>query len=336
MRYSGFTYGLFFLLCAEIVLIGCDGNTSEQKQSAAIQVTDFRGRKLALNKPAEQVVCLIESALSGIYMLGKQDNVIGIPGDVYIGETWQRYSELDIRIREKSLPTPGNWDFVSLEQVVSLEPDLVIIWSSQTQAIENIERFNIPVYAVMMHSLEDVFKEVEDLGKLLDAENRAGEILGFTKDQLKTIAHDQTAESFKTAYFMWAQGINETSGQHSTVQGLFRYAGVKNVCDLHDEHATINIEKLHDWDPDMIVMWYNEKLDPVDVIENPLLQGLKAVREKQVYELPSAFDCDFWTLKFLYPVQLIHFWAYANQDTTAKPDPENLLRVLYNQSLSDE
>ena len=86
-------------------------------------------------------------------MLGKQDKVIGIPGDVYRGETWQRYSELDVRIREKSLPTPGNWDFVSLEQVVSLEPDLVIIWSSQAQAIENIERFDIPVYAVMMHSL---------------------------------------------------------------------------------------------------------------------------------------------------------------------------------------
>ncbi|MCB2220981.1 MAG: ABC transporter substrate-binding protein [Bacteroidetes bacterium] len=317
-------------------MVACKGNTAQEKQYTDIQVTDFRGQKLQLEQPAQKVVCLIESALSGIYMLGQQESVVGVPGDVYRGENWDRYADLDIRIKNKSLPTPGNWDFVSLEQVVGLEPDLVIIWSSQIQAIENIERFDIPVYAVMLHDIDDVFKEISDLGKLFGREERASELIGFTKAELGKLKQIQITKNRKTAYFMWAQGINETSGSNSMVESLFQLAGVKNACELPDEHVTINIEKLYDWDPDMIVMWYNEKLNPADVISNPLLKGLKAVQNENVYELPSAFECDFWTLKFLYSSQLVHFWAYGNTDMSSEPAADAMLQFLYNNNKTDE
>jgi iron complex transport system substrate-binding protein len=315
------------ILASFFVSLACTNSPSVQSGIDKIVVKDFRGKKIKMEKPAERVICLIESALSGIYMLQQHHRIIGVPSAVYGEDLFQYYSRLDSRILDKSLPAPGNWDFISIEQIAGLKPDLVIIWSSQTEAIENLEQFGIPVYAVMLHSFSDIYKEMEDFGILLDCSEKAERLITSTKGEMQAIQRNNSTEETKSVYFMWAQGITETSGKNSTVNELLEAAGVSNACGLFDEHVSVSVEKIYDWDPDMIVMWYNEKLNPVDVIHDPLLQGLRAVKEGKVYELPEVFACDFWTLKMQYPVQLISNWAYdKNPDTEIQTQ---LLKKMY-------
>lgn len=327
----------FWVFASVITFVSCTNSTKVKSIQHDIVVTDFRGKKVILEKHPERVICLIESALSGIYMLNEQDRIIGIPSAVYKENLYQYYSILDSRIFDKTLPSPGNWDFISIEQVVGLNPDLVVIWSSQTDAIESLEQFGIPVYAVMLHGFSDLHKEIEDFGVLFDCTAKADSLLAINKDKMQQIQNSIRNLTKKSAYFMWSQGITETSGKQSTVNELFEAAGVKNVCNLKDEHVSVSIEKIYDWDPDMIVMWYNEKLEPVDVINDPLFKGLRAVKEGQVYELPEVFACDFWTLKMQYPVQLISKWAYdINPDAEKQKQILNQMYVqLYGKALLD-
>lgn len=325
---------LLIILASIFAFVACKNSNPFSSDNYNIVVTDFRGKDIRLEKPAEKVICLIESALSGIYMLQQQDRLIGVPSAVYTRSLYQYYSRLDSNILNKALPAPGNWDFISIEQIVGLKPDLVIIWSSQTDAIESLEQFGIPVYAVMLHRFSDIYKEIEDFGILLDSEERAGSLIAYCKDQMETININNKNENPKSVYFMWSQGVTETSGKNSTVNELLEAAGVSNACKLSDEHVSVSIEKIYDWNPDMIVMWYNEKLDPVDIISDPLLQGLRAVKEGEVYELPEVFACDFWTLKMQYPARLISKWAYDE-----KSDSEiqtQLLREMYLQLYDKE
>lgn len=308
------------------VFIACTNPTKVHSNHENIVVTDFRGKEVKLDKPAERVVCLIESALSGIYMLKQQDLLVGVPSAVYTEKLYNYYSRLDSRITNKLLPAPGNWDFVSMEQIISLKPDLVIIWASQTDAIDNIEQFGIPVYAVMLHTFNDVYKEIEDFGILFNSAERAESLIAFTKNKLKDIQQLNAKKEAKSAYFMWAQGITETSGTKSTVNELFQTAGVENACRLEAEHISVSVEKIYDWNPDLIVMWYNEKLDPIDIINDPLLKGLKAIKERKVYELPDAFSCDFWTLKMQFPAQLIANFAYGEK-SDVQSQSEQLLEM---------
>jgi iron complex transport system substrate-binding protein len=303
------------------------GQPNTEEKTVTMQVTDFMGNVLRFEKSPERVVCLIESALSGIYMLGMKERLVAIPGDVYRGKTFFYYAQLDERIKEKSIPAPGNWDFVNIEQVVGLNPDLVIIWSSQAEAIINLQQFGIPVYGVMMQDFDDVFKEIDDFGKLFDCKQRADNLIAFTRSNLEKTKTENIFKNPVPVYFMWAQGINETSGKNSTVEELLNYAGTSNVCDLDHEHVTVSLEKLIEWNPEMIVMWYNEKLDPADIMENPVLQGLNAVKNKRVYELPVVFTCDFWTLKMQYPVNLIASWAYP--ETSGQFESEREMKELY-------
>ncbi len=318
---------LSFLICPCLIfllLASCSPSAQGDREGTALTVTDFRGREISLTKPPERVVCLIESALSGIYMLGQEHRLSGIPSAVYRKDLHRYYAQLDDRIKNRELPTPGNWDFVSIEQIAGLDPDLVIIWASQTEAIQSIERLGIPVYAVMLHSFDDVFKEITDFGVMFDCSGRADSLIETTRGRLAEIESAYSNQNPKSVYFMWAQGITETSGTNSTVNELLQVAGTVNACTLEAEHVSVSVEKLYDWDPDMIVMWYNERLSPRDIIANPLLQGLQAVRNKRVYELPGVFSCDFWTLKMQFPAQLIATWAYS-----CSTDTDQVLNDMY-------
>ena len=323
--------GILFLL----ILSGCPGKPDAISEDPAFRgVVDFRGKRISTDKKPARVICLIESALSGIYMLHQEECLVGIPASTYDANTFPYYAKLDARIQNRGIPVAGNWDFISLEQIVGLEPDLVIIWASQQEAIEQIERLGIPVYAVMIHSFADVFKEIRDFGQLFYCSERADSLIRFAEESLRGFKNRPDMENRPRVYFMWAQGITETSGQNSTVNELLEAAGTINICRMEPEHVTVSIEKIYDWDPDLIVMWHNDRLDPADILSDPLLRGLRAVQNGRVYELPDVFSCDFWTLKFVHPVRLIHSWAFENTDTGENgSDLNELVYNLYGKQL---
>jgi iron complex transport system substrate-binding protein len=304
-----------------------------------VTVTDFRGKKLTFRRPVDRIVCLIESALSGLYMLGEERRVIGISTNIYQGNVFPYYAAMDKRIRDRKLPTPGNWDFVNIETVVSLKPDLVIIWSSQTEAIAALDERGIAVYGVFLKQKEDVYKEMIDFGLLTGSLKRAEDLVDYTKAEIKRVQHrvKTIAESKRQSiYYMWAQGNLETSCGGSMVNDLIELTGARNVCaGISSEHLVVGIEKIIGWDPDIIVMWHNEKKDPPDIIGDQQWRTIKAVKERRVYELPEVFQCDLWTLKFHYAVKTVAQWAYPDifKDIHLEKEKSKMLRRLYGNRL---
>ena len=74
------------------VLLSPDGLFAEP-----VVVTDFRGKEIRLEKPAERIICLLESALSGIYMLGAEERLVGISTNVYQESVYPYYAAMDER-----------------------------------------------------------------------------------------------------------------------------------------------------------------------------------------------------------------------------------------------
>ena len=176
--------------------------------AASVTLTDFRGKTLTLAEPADRLVCLVESGLTGLYMLGVEQSVVGVPASVYRDNVAPQYAALDERIRRKQLPAPGNWDFVNVETVVGLQPDVVILWAQQKEAIASIEEQGIPVYGVDLDSFEDIYKEVSDLGAMTGTGERAEELIRYTRSEVERIkerSHRPGRPPVRT-YFMWAQG----------------------------------------------------------------------------------------------------------------------------------
>ena len=303
--------------------------------ASSIQVSDFRNREITLSKPASRIICLIESGLSGLYMLRAENQVIGVSSAIYNESASAHYAALDERIKNKELTAPGNWDFVSIENIVALQPDLVIIWASQTESIQSIEEHGIPVYGVFLRSIDDVYKEMKDFGALTGKSQRADSLIAYTKAEISKLKSIQKSsnDKLKSVYFMWNQGLLETAGTTSTVNELIELAGAKNSCMVNQEHVVINKEKLFDWNPDMMVMWCDPSKSPKDILNLSEIQQLKAIQDKQVYELPSVFLCDLWTLKFPYAVKMLAKWCYPSTFSVLNLEDEKrkMLLELYGQ-----
>ncbi len=328
--------GIVLILTFSVTVTSCGPGRAKPVGSAlSIQVTDFRNKEITLSKPASRIICLIESGLSGLYMLRAENQVIGVSSAVYNESASAQYAALDERIRNKELPAPGNWDFVSIENIIALQPDLVIIWASQTESIQSIEEHGIPVYGVFLRSFDDVYKEMKDFGALTGRSQRADSRIAYTKaeiDKLKSIQKSSN-EKLKSVYFIWNQGLLETAGTISTVNELIELAGAKNSCTIGQEYIVINKEKLFDWNPDMMVMWCNPSKTPEDILNLSEIQQLKAIQEKQVFELPSAFLCDLWTLKFPYTVKMLAKWCYpaTYSGLNLEDEKRKMLLELYGQ-----
>ena len=110
-----------------------------------------------------------------------------------------------------------------------------------------------------------------------------------------------------------------------------------NVCgSIEQEHLVVNMEKILKGDPQVIVMWYNARKDPADILQNPVWQSLSAVRQQRVFELPEVFACDLWTLKYQYAVMMVAKWCYPEhfRDLDLAGEKVELLRRLYGERRS--
>ncbi len=322
-----FLFGLIIQL-----FVGCAGVENQTATTdMPLRVTDFRGKDLRFLQPANRIVCLIESGLTALYMLGTDDRVVGVTNAVYAESAARQYAALDPRIAQKKLPAAGSWGYIDLETILALQPDLVIIWSSQTEAIAAIEGHGIAVYAVFVQNFADVYKEIRDFGLLTGTSARADSLIDYAVAEVAAIQQRQHRANAKSVYFVWPQGVLETSGKNSTVNELIELAGAKNNCELPQEHVIINKEMLFEREPDVMVFWNNPAKKPEKLIAEAGLSPLKAVRNGQLFELPPVFWCDLWTLKFLYAAKLLAGWCYpaSNENLTAENELSQIIRTLY-------
>jgi iron complex transport system substrate-binding protein len=287
---------------------------SERTGATKIDVEDFRGKRLIFSKPVSRIVCLLDSALTGLYMLGAADKIIGVSATAYTGSSARYYAAMDQRIRKKALPVVSSSMAGSLERIIALKPDLVILWNPNMQTIASLEERNIPVFVVFIDSVEDIYKEVLALGELTGTGRRARELVDYTRKEISLIAKKTAGlpkNLWPRTYFMWANGELDSAGSASIVQKLLTISGAVNICEhINQEHVVISMEHLLVSDPQVIIMWYNGLLDPSDILKKPVWRSLTSARNGRIYEMPDLFTCDLCTLNFQYAVKLLARWCH--------------------------
>lgn len=322
------------LLILSMCLSACDHSAQEKfKQSYAIQVTDAKGDLVQLKQPAQRIVCLFEASLDNLYMLGAGQRVIAIPGKVYSSSSlYQAYSILDARIKEKKLATPSQSDSASsLESIISLKPDLVVMYANQPDSITLLRSMKIPVYAAQSENLAQTLKELQDLGTLTGQQQRASHLIQFIQHELAVIQKttDVDFPIKKTVYYAWSGGrIFSSSGRDSMPNSMITLAGAENIIQAAIDQPNVNPENLIEWNPDAILLWNS---DAKLIYQQPELQGLKAVKQQQVFNLTPSFFYNPHTPKILLAANQLHHWLYRQNDAAshAKQDQYRILNMFY-------
>ena len=234
----------------------------------AIVVTDDRQLDVVISKPPQRIVSLLPSLTETVCALGQCKKLVGV----------DRYSSWPESVHK--LPRMGGGIDPSIESVVAVKPDLVLMGTSARGA-ERLKALGLTVLALEPRSHADVHRAIQIIGKALDVPIRETDLV-WTNIQN---ALDTTAQSIpleakgKRVYFEVSSvpyGASESSFIGETLQRL----GVQNILPGSlGPFPKINPEFVVRAQPDIIMVGDSNF---ADMVSRPGWKNMPALRMERV------------------------------------------------------
>ncbi len=321
----------FILLLFILVIQSCNqGKVLETNNQHEVHAIDSRGKDIKLSQPATRVIALYESIVDDIFMLDAQDKLVGIPQQVYLNEdTYTYLSQFDSRFANKEIPTPTfTGGSSNVEGIVGLQPDLVVTFSHDADAIAQLEALGIAVYTISSKDEVAIISELEGMATLLGKTDRAKEIISYVNDAVDSMKKETFATP-KKVYYAWSKGrVLSTSGKGTLMDMAINLSGAINACPLDLEAPNVGAETLYKWNPNIIILWNSSADDVYNLSE---LASLPAVINKEVKVMKPAVFFDPHTVKFILFAKQVRNWCYPEvYDTSSfEEDMKKALTVFY-------
>ena len=280
---------------AVIALFGCGGGAAKESVAPGtvienndehVTIVDQAGRAVTVDKGVESIAFSYRVIARFIISLGEGDKITGS------GKSEPFLYELE----------PGLWDAVDvgkgvpdLEAIASLEPDVYFYRSTDVEGLENVAELGIPSIGLSFEDPEEMKTALSIMGAVLEKEDRAAELIAYYDAKIEADkAQADEIEDKKTAIVM-GSSIGKVADGTMLQSAMIEYAGgINPASDIEATELwpTAGTEQIFSWDPDFIFITGNESTNYTvdDIINDPAWAELKAVKNKNVYQMPAAVD----------------------------------------------
>ena len=233
-----------------------------------------------------RIISIIPAVTEMLFALGVGDRVVAVG-------SFDRYPPAI-----EKLPRVGALIDPDLEQILSLRPDLVTVYGSQTDLRTQLERAKVPLFMYGHAGLADVTKTILDLGVRVGHPDRARELtrnieraLAHVRQRVSTLPRPRTLIVFGRESFT-LRGIYG-SGGYGFVHDMVTAAGGDNVfADLNQQAVQATTELILARRPEVILELRAEPLTADDQAKElaawKQLSSVPAVRSGRVHIIADA------------------------------------------------
>ncbi len=131
---------------------------------------------VALFVAASRIVSLSPNATEILHGIGAFERVVAV----------STYCEYPPEVEK--LPRVGGWTNTNLEQVLSLDPDLVILSDAQAPLVEkHLHSLGLETLVVGSQSLEDIYQAIDRIGRALGKMDEARNLSQWMRTELAAI-----------------------------------------------------------------------------------------------------------------------------------------------------
>jgi iron complex transport system substrate-binding protein len=265
------------LLLFALVLV-----TPALADASSLTVVDDAGRSVVFNGPPQRIMALAPSNTEIVFALGAEDRVVAV-------DQWSDYPPA---AKAKPRISPLN---PSLEQIVKLSPDLILSARGGAEPLLPLERQGIKVMIFAPRTLDDIYRNVLLIGRIVDAQERAERLVRALRQRAAGVmARVRDAPRLKV--FIELDGIDPsrpfTAGPGSFIDLLIQLAGGANIATLSRiAWPQFSLEELIKADPDMIIL--GDALVPMNpqtpemVARRPGWNRLRAVRRGAIFPIET-------------------------------------------------
>lgn len=244
---------------------------------AQISVIDDFGNTVTLQGPATRIVSLAPHITETLFAAGAGDNIIATV----------RYS--DYPPAALDIPIIGSYKEVSYESLLSMNPDLVIVWASGNgdEITARIKSLGLTVFMDEPRDIEDIASSLRRFGKLTGNESIAEvEAASFMK-KLAALRRDYNEDEILDVFYqVWNDPLTTLNGEH-LISNVIRLCGGRNIfADVIPLAPVVNAESVLTADPQVIVVSGMGNDRPEWLDEWKAWPGLAANDNDQLHYIP--------------------------------------------------
>lgn len=317
-----------FIVCISLAGIasGCGDQSShpvsvssEKNNGEIITITDSLGRNVVISKNVKRAAITNAYNAELITAIGAADKIAGV--DYYI---YQDKAGFKNRFTKENL-IGSSQGGLNYEKIANMNPDVLILCENDNwqNAEEKLKVFGIPVVVCNAYYTDQIFDNVNMLGKIFNEEKKAKEFIDYFSSKLEYINSQLKNVQRKTVYFEY-----RTPGR-TTIPGDYFYEMVNKAHGdniFSEAKATqIQIDDVVKRNPSYIVKVseanvYSSYIPPTledmkrikaEIISRPGWDSIDAVRDNHILLMShyihggaSKLVGTMYIAKFLYPEYL--------------------------------
>lgn len=200
----------------------------------------------------ERVVSLAPSLSEMVVELGSADLLVGVL------DAGERPAGL------KDLPSVGRYGQLDMERLLSLRPDLLLLWPGSVGPAqrEQLKRLNIPTYVAEPHDFEQLTGQIEAIALQLGRPERGAALAGGLRQRLDELRQRYRRDQpLRVFYQVWDRPLY-TVGGGQIISAALEVCGAQNVfSDLKLPAPQVSVEAVLQRNPEVIVAGDQAQLD---------------------------------------------------------------------------
>ena len=230
------------------------------------------------NKKYNRIVVLDPATVEMIYMLGAEDKIVGV-ANLERSKVWPEE-------KVAKLESVGTFMKPSLEKIIALKPDLVIMSALTGEELNNgLKSNNIEAKRVQANSIEEIFTNFLEVAKMLGKENEANKIIAEKKAKLEEIKKIATGN--KKGLFVMSASPLMVFGNDNLPNDIMKLLNIKNIAENQKgRNPIVTPEFIIKENPDIIITLLP---NPSQIVTaNPQLKNVNAIKNSKFIVVNSS------------------------------------------------
>jgi cobalamin transport system substrate-binding protein len=253
------------------------GTVAASAPAYPVSLTDDAGRSVNLPGLPDRIVSLAPSNTEIVCALGACDHLVGVTD----------FDDFPAEVSDVAKVVVGAQ--VDVEKVVDANPQLILAAGNEltpSTVVTQLADLGYPVLVLYPESLDELYADIELIGRAIDAPAEAAEVVGDMRTRATAVADAvASAEKPRTFYEVGVfQGTIYTAGADSFLASLISIAGGDPI--TGDPRSTaIQLEDLVAADPQLILLGdaaYDPSITPESVAARDGWQGMTAVGDRRI------------------------------------------------------
>jgi iron complex transport system substrate-binding protein len=211
-----------------------------------------------------RIISLSPAMTEILFSLGAGDKIVGVT------------TFCDFPAQAKEIKKVGDFSHPSIERIVGLKPDLVIVnLPEQIRIKKELDKLNIETFVSTPRSLSDIYLEILTLGTMLGSRKEADSLVAYMRRNLQQVVNEHR----KKVYVEISPKPLITIGSETFLNDLiYRAGGINIFADLEKDYPVVGQETVIMRNPDIIVV-----LHPQDITGRTGWHTVGAIVNGRVY-----------------------------------------------------